>query len=172
MKSYLLTHYLTVAIRSLERYKTQSVISIVGLAVGFVCLALSSVWIRYENTFDNFHPGADRIYMVQDKGLGEMNSTYRVPITYAGLSIALRHEYPEVEAVTVCYFGSSYNEKFGYKLPARCVQADTEFMSMFSIPLLEGEVHADVQKDFGCTLLSELLKLLKLLNSYNLVKKK
>ncbi|MBO7498339.1 MAG: ABC transporter permease [Bacteroidaceae bacterium] len=155
MKRSLLAHYLTVAIRSLERYKTQSVISIVGLAVGFVCLALSSVWIRYENTFDNFHPGADRIYMVQDKGLGDMNSTYRVPITYAGLSIALRHEYPEVEAVTVCYFGSSYNEKFGYKLPARSVSADTEFMSMFSIPLLEGEVHADEQEAFGCTLLSD-----------------
>ena len=64
MKTYLLAHYLTAAVRSLERYKTQSVISIVGLAVGFVCLALSSVWIRYENTFDNFHPGADRMYLV------------------------------------------------------------------------------------------------------------
>ena len=56
MKKDLLAHYITVAVRSLERYKTQSVISVVGLAVGFVCLSLSALWIRYDNTYNTFIP--------------------------------------------------------------------------------------------------------------------
>ena len=46
MNNNLLPHYLTVAVRNLRRYRTQSVISIVGLAVGFVCLSLSALWLR------------------------------------------------------------------------------------------------------------------------------
>ena len=103
MKRSLLAHYLTVAIRSLERYKTQSIISIVGLAVGFVCLALSSVWVRWENTFDDFHPGADRMYLVWDKGLdlGKHNVSRIAPRAKNELVFALRNEYPEVECVTM-----------------------------------------------------------------------
>ena len=38
----MLKHYLTVAFRNLIKYKTQTVISIIGLAVGFASFALSS----------------------------------------------------------------------------------------------------------------------------------
>ena len=58
----MIKHYLKVAFRNLIKYKTQSLVSIIGLAVGFTCFALSVLWIRYEMTYDNFHEGADRIY--------------------------------------------------------------------------------------------------------------
>ena len=60
----MIKHYLKVAFRNLVKYKTQSLVSIIGLAVGFTCFALSVLWIRYEMTYDTFHNGADRIYMV------------------------------------------------------------------------------------------------------------
>ena len=60
----MITHYLKVAVRNLLKYKTQTIISILGLAVGFVCFALSAFWIRYEMTYDAFHEDADRIYLV------------------------------------------------------------------------------------------------------------
>ena len=59
----MILHYLKVAVRSLMKYKTQTIISIIGLAVGFVCLAFSMIWIRYELTYDDFHRGAERIYV-------------------------------------------------------------------------------------------------------------
>ena len=49
----MIQHYLKVAVRSLMKYKMQTAISIVGLAVGFVCLAFSMIWIRYELTYDD-----------------------------------------------------------------------------------------------------------------------
>ena len=50
----MITHYLKVAVRNLLKYKTQTIISILGLAVGFVCFALSAIWIEYESSFDNY----------------------------------------------------------------------------------------------------------------------
>ena len=41
----MILHYLKVAVRSLMKYKTQTIISIIGLAVGFVCLSFSMIWI-------------------------------------------------------------------------------------------------------------------------------
>ena len=37
----MIKHYLKVAFRNLVKYKTQSLVSIIGLAVGFTCFALS-----------------------------------------------------------------------------------------------------------------------------------
>ena len=54
----MIKHYLKVAFRNLMKYKTQSLVSIIGLAVGFTCFALSVLWIRYEMTYDTFHNGA------------------------------------------------------------------------------------------------------------------
>ena len=61
----MITHYLTVAIRNLLKYKSQSIVSILGLAIGFVCFALSAFWIEYESTYDAHRKDSGRIYVVQ-----------------------------------------------------------------------------------------------------------
>ena len=60
----MLLHYLKVAVRNLLKYKTQSVISILGLAIGLATFTLSAFWVRYEMTFDTFHRDAERMYLV------------------------------------------------------------------------------------------------------------
>lgn len=57
-------HYLKIAWRNLLKYRMQSVVSILGLAVGLACFALSAFWIHYEMTYDTFHRDADRLYLV------------------------------------------------------------------------------------------------------------
>ena len=83
----MIKHYLKVAFRNLVKYKTQSLVSIIGLAVGFTCFALSVLWIRYEMTYDTFHNGADRIYMVRAHYTDSPGSTSNVtpyPLANAG----------------------------------------------------------------------------------------
>ena len=63
----MIRHYLKIACRNLLKYKTQSIISILGLAIGFTCFALAVLWIRYEMTYDTFHEGFDRIHLVYQK---------------------------------------------------------------------------------------------------------
>ena len=57
----MIKHYLKVAFRNLVKYKTQSLVSIIGLAFGFTCFAVSFLWMRYEMSYDTFHNGEARI---------------------------------------------------------------------------------------------------------------
>lgn len=41
----MIQHYFKIAFRNILKYKTQSIISILGLAVGFTCFALANLWI-------------------------------------------------------------------------------------------------------------------------------
>ncbi len=66
----MLQHNLTLAWRQLVKYRLQSAVSIVSLAIGFACFALASMWIKYETTYDAFHKDADRIHVIlQDKSI-------------------------------------------------------------------------------------------------------
>ena len=57
-------HYLKIAFRNLWKYKSQTLISVIGLAVGFTCFALATLWIRYEMTYDSFHKNAKQMYFL------------------------------------------------------------------------------------------------------------
>ena len=59
-------HYLKIALRNIRKYALQNTVSILGLTVGFVFLTLSTVWIRFENSFDSFHKDADRLYYLNE----------------------------------------------------------------------------------------------------------
>ena len=63
----MLLHNIKLAFQQMRKYRLQSAVSIVSLAIGFACFALAMLWIRYERTFDTQHPDADRLYMVYQK---------------------------------------------------------------------------------------------------------
>ena len=92
----MIKHCLKIAIRNLVKYKVQSAISILGLAVGFVCFSLSLYWIHYEMTYDHFRQDADRIYMVRAHYTDSPGSIFNS--TPYPLSSYLQEKMPEIEA--------------------------------------------------------------------------
>lgn len=46
----MIQHYLKIAIRNLLKYRMQTLISIIGLTVGFVSFSLSGMWMNYEQS--------------------------------------------------------------------------------------------------------------------------
>lgn len=90
-------HYFKIAFRNILKYKTQSVISMIGLAVGFTCFALSNLWIHYETTYDNYHDGADRMYILYRTSIMEQHG-YSTGMAYPASTI-LKNDFPEVEEV-------------------------------------------------------------------------
>ena len=136
----MIKHYLKVAFRNLMKYKTQSLVSIIGLAVGFTCFALSVLWIRYEMTYDTFHKGAERIYMVRahytDIPEHISNST---PYPLAAY---LQEKMPEIEAKATTSIHQNVkirmeNDEYEVVMAA----ADSAFMNFFHIQLLKGTVN-------------------------------
>ena len=132
----MLRHYIKLAIRNLIKYKSQSVISIIGLAIGFTCFALSTLWIRYEQTYDTFHDGADRIYFVRPEsymyssGLSEIS-----PYPLAGF---LKATFPEVEdACNMQAWYTSFKYK-GKEYKSFKIGVDSATVQMFNIQIVSG----------------------------------
>lgn len=143
----MIKHYLKVAFRNLMKYKTQSLVSIIGLAVGFTCFALSVLWIRYEMTYDDFHEGADRIYLA-----GSSFRLYGDGFNYNSSSFLadyLAKNCPEVEKVCCIYY--DWDEKKikneDTEFSVRRIEVDSSFISMFNIKVLDGDNHLQLKKD-------------------------
>ena len=94
------SHNLKIAFRNLRKYKSQNIISIIGLAVGFACFAFSAFWIRYEKSYDSFHTNADRIYRVNMAPYNWSfisNHSFRMSDCPYPLANWLKSNYPEIE---------------------------------------------------------------------------
>ncbi|MDR2286822.1 MAG: ABC transporter permease, partial [Prevotellaceae bacterium] len=88
-------HYLQVSFRNLWKYKSQTLISVIGLAVGFACFAIATLWIRYEMTFDSFHRNADRLYRVSIRDISGGNPDGITNYISSPLATHLKKTFPE-----------------------------------------------------------------------------
>lgn len=136
----MIQHYFKIAFRNILKYKTQSIISILGLAVGFTCFALANLWIHYEMTYDAYHEGADRMYILCKESVFGVNG-YSTSIPYPA-STVLKNDFPEVEAA--CAY-TRWGQKTDVKADGSTaevyeMQADSCFMNMFNISILSGSM--------------------------------
>ena len=136
----MIRHYITVALRNLRKYPTQTIISVLGLAAGFVCLSLSALWMHYENTYDTMHEDYERIYTFQEgkysnvQGEGLIgNRLLASSYVYQGLKT-----YPEVEAICAARMREPMDGVIeGTTLYG--MDIDERFPRFFDIPLIEGD---------------------------------
>ena len=126
----MIQHYCKIAFRNILKYKIQSIISIIGLAVGFTCFALSNLWIHYEITYDKFYEGVERTHLLyQEATFSE--STFSTYSSYM-LATTLRQEFPEVEAACAIYqWEIELKTKKGKTAKVNCMYADSTFLEMF-----------------------------------------
>ena len=135
----MIRHNLKIAFRNLLKYKVQMGISIIGLSVGFVCLSLSLLWIRYETSYDSFHKGVDRIYLAGSHDILKSD-------VFNYFSDCLLYDYlvkncPEIEAACRIRPTKSSNKKLKYKdteFQLSQIEVDSSSISMFNITVLDG----------------------------------
>lgn len=132
----MITHDLKVAIWNLLKYKVQTGISMLGLAAGFVCFVLSTFWIHYEMTYDQFRKDADRLYLVRvNDGFAEGRITWRVPVP---LGAYLQEHFPEIES-----FAPFTTYEYRVKVEGRYEKAilssaDSAWVQMMDVQLVDG----------------------------------
>ena len=92
----MIRNYLKLALRNLMKHKTFSFINIFGLAIGFICCMLISLYIYHEYSYDKYHSKGERIYQLNSRmGIpGEIETGATVP---AAMAVLLQQEYPEIE---------------------------------------------------------------------------
>lgn len=125
-------HYITIALRNIRKYALQNTVSMIGLTVGFVCLTLSTVWIRYENSFDTFHKDADRLYYIDE--INEVDGSDQTK--YNALGVIFYDEFdilvdcPEVESL--CKYVIKERKR------VTTLMGDTAFFKMFDFHIASG----------------------------------
>ena len=130
----MIRHYLELAWQQLTKYRLQSVVSIVSLAIGFACFALASMWIKYETTYDAFHKDAENTYVVTQR------NDYMLINSPSYIDIRALQELSELENLT--YISYNYINSINGQQFRICntmwLMNDTNFVNLFGLDILEG----------------------------------
>ncbi len=141
-------NYFKTAFRNLSLHKSNAIINIAGLTIGFAAFLLILLIVQYEQSFDDFHADKDNIYRVVRIGKNPENREYRpgVPFPVTG---TLRAELPQLKnaaaifgdnnvQVNVTAVDGSVLKKFK---EAHVFTADPQFFKIFNFSLAEGNIN-------------------------------
>jgi putative ABC transport system permease protein len=143
----MLYNYLKTAIRNFQRHKNNSVVNIAGLTVGLSAFLLIFLVIKYEKSFDDFHPDKNNIYRLTRIGKNIVANEYRAGVPFP-VTQTLRAESPQLKNAAAIF--SEYNVQVDVMAPnGRVLKkfkepnvfvAETQFFRMFNFPLAEGNI--------------------------------
>lgn len=128
---------LKIAFRNILKDKGYSIINILGLSVALTCCFLLIFWIKFELSYENGFPLADRTYQVlqvEKRTDGLHKDSWIRP----GIANQLKEAFPEIEAVTVMRHADlpmSYEDSEGIMVDY--VSATPGFLDIFSYEYTE-----------------------------------
>ena len=132
-------NYFKIAVRNLTKNKAFSLINIFGLAIGLTCFMFMAAFVFNELSYDKYPAQARNIYRVilSVTGNGDVAA---YPMVDVAVGEGMKNAFPEIKATTrlapVTDF-IKYNDK-QFK-EEKIAFADSNFLQMFCIPLIEGD---------------------------------
>lgn len=139
-KKRMLKNYFKTAFRNIRKNKVFSFINIFGLAMGLACFMLIAIFVTNELNYDTYPTESKNIYRVLLSTTGN-GSTDVYPMVDAAVGNGIKEAFPEIKSsarVSRAIDFIKYNDK-QFKEENIAI-ADSNFLQMFSIPLLEGNV--------------------------------
>ncbi len=90
-------NYLKIASRNLFKYKTYTLINILGLSVGIACTILILLFVKDELSYDKFYKNHDRIYRVTREWLNnDGESSLHLARVAPPIAMLLKNDYPDL----------------------------------------------------------------------------
>jgi len=151
----MLTNYLKIALRNLQRQKGYTFINVAGLAVGLACCLLILLFIRDELSYDRHHENAERMYRLT---INYHDGSHWAPIG-PPVGPALMAQMPEIERVARIFpFGTRTVLRYEERVfeESGGIYADSTVFAVFTVPLLRGDPHTALTAP-GSLVLSEPL---------------
>lgn len=138
-------NYFKTAFRNLIKNKAFSLINISGLALGLTCSLLIMLWVADEKKVDAFHKNGSQLYSVFERQYrdGEVGAFHGGP---GVLADEMKKVLPEVQYAT----NYAWNSLTTFEANGKIIKkqgnfAGPDFFKMFSYPLLQGSVSANLQ---------------------------
>jgi len=130
-------NYFKTTMRYLMRYKTYTVINLLGLAVGITCCVLIMLFVKSEFSYDRFHTKADRIYRAwqEEKFQGQdfVNTITSIP-----MGPAMQSSLPEIEAMCRVYQSNTLIKIGNNSFNENITMVDPSLFEIFDFKLLQG----------------------------------
>lgn len=146
----MLNHHLFTAWRSIMNRKLNSLISVVGLAIGLTVTLLILSFVRHEAGFDSMHRDTDRVYRLNwNSGEGTRFATFFNPV-----SETLATAVPEIEDFARIGMSEQLVTIDGEVLIETVSLVDPQFFDFFSYNTLAGDLESAIQ-DLGSVVLTE-----------------
>lgn len=138
----MLKNYFKIAVRSLMKNKIFSFINIAGLAIGMAAYILILQYVSFQLSFDQFNKNAKDIYRVYNDRYQNGKLIQHGTITYSSIGKAMQDDYPEIVNHTRLEPWGPRTFIYGDKKIAEQngLAVDPSFLSMFSYPLITGDV--------------------------------
>lgn len=136
--------YFKITYRNILKNKGYSFINIFGLSLGIACCLLMFSYVRFEFSYDAFHPDVDRTYRV-DQTLSWSYDGRPSGSTAPPLANVMKTNYPEVEDAMrintpgdyIIRFADGPNHMIAFN-ENHVFAADSNFFSFFGFKLKEG----------------------------------
>jgi putative ABC transport system permease protein len=134
----------TVGLRALAKNKAYAFINIFGLAVGLAATLLLLLYVRYEASYDEWLPDADRTYQVQtwfpNPANGQPNFVQAVPYI-SGATLA--KDFPQIERQVFALPSVPVFVKDGLPYPTEdYLYVGDDLLDVLRLPLVRGDPDA------------------------------
>lgn len=156
----MLKQYVKIMWRNLAKNKVYSFINIIGLTIGMAATILITLWIQKELSMDRFHENAERLYVMYNRDSDTNGNHWMSSSTPKVLAPTLKTDYQEVEMVS--RFGSNnfLLTNGDKKLNTNGAFVDSTFLSMFTFPLIAGEIETALSSPHHIVLTEDLARTL------------
>ncbi len=133
----MLKHYLTSALRNFRRHWITTSVSVLGLALGFLCVIGALNLVHYFKLDDSQYPGSDRTYFLSQEFLLAQSVVNMNPPWVAAKH--LKSDLTELEVARVVDYYQTPITVNGSSLDARTSFADADLLKLFPLPFVQGD---------------------------------
>jgi ABC-type antimicrobial peptide transport system permease subunit len=133
----MIRHYITIASRNFIKYKLQTLISVIGLAIGLVCFTYGMKWLEYETSYDGFYPKSKQMYTLYGINKQTGKKERKLPLV---LARKLKLDFPEIKETALVYgnFGSTFKYNDQILEDPEEIFIDNNFFTLFPRKVLSG----------------------------------
>jgi putative ABC transport system permease protein len=157
----MLKNFFTIAWRNLWKNKAYAGVNILGLSLGIGCSLLIFALVSYHLSFDNFHPGKDRIYRIVTEFHDEVADYSQGVPSPLGKAFRKDFDFAEKTARVIGYKDMLISFESGGELKkfeeqSGVAYAEPAFFDIFRFPLMRGN-KATILQAPGQALITEKL---------------
>jgi len=152
----MIRNYFKTAFRNLWRTKAFSMINIAGLGVALGCCMLILLYTMDEVSYDRFNVNHDNIYRLVSNSISPTGVVNKDASTGMVPGPAFKREVPEIESFLRIESGSYIVKRGNEVFNEDILYVDSNFFSVFTFPLLNGNPKTALTNDQSVVLSEDL----------------